>query len=306
MTKKALAVIVLAAALTSCRDGRAAALLARDSRQTIESGGRTRVYFVHHPSSAKTGAPVVLLLHGGTGTAEGMQRIAHFNQVSDAHGFVAVYPQGYRRSWNDGRGNTPAARDGVDDVAFISALVDRLVATDGVDKTRVLAGGLSNGAFMSQRLGCELADKIKAIAPVAGPMGTNLAATCHPARTVSVLEVHGTDDPLIPYNGGHDNGRGGGGDDLSVIDTYNRWRTLDACPASVDTRLPDKVNDGTHVVVHTSRPCRDSGAVELYTVEGGGHTWPGGEQYLPAAVVGKTSRQFDASETIWEFFAGLS
>src|SRR5438270_2018037 len=140
--------------LTACHFDRARAILDGDSRHTVSVDGRTREYWVHVPSGGnRSGLPAVFLLHGGMGTAEGMQRIAHYNKAADAHGVLAVYPQGWRRSWNDGRPNTPAAQSHVDDVKFISMLVDTLSADYGIDRTRVFASGLSNGGFMSQRLG---------------------------------------------------------------------------------------------------------------------------------------------------------
>ena len=132
--KRVLLVSVLAAAaLVACRGERArASLLSGDTRQTISVDGRSRSYWVHVPSSgARAGLPVVFLLHGGTGSAEGMERIAHFNKVADGHSVLAVYPEGWRRSWNDGRPNTPAAQAGVDDVKFISMLIDKLTARNG-------------------------------------------------------------------------------------------------------------------------------------------------------------------------------
>jgi polyhydroxybutyrate depolymerase len=304
--KRGLGVVLtclLAVTLTACRGDRARALIAGDTRNTMSVDGRTREYWVHVPSGGRrTGFPVVFLLHGGGGTAEGMERIAHYNQVADAHGVLAVYPQGWQRSWNDGRPNTPAAKNHVDDVKFISMLIDKLAADYSIDRSRVFASGLSNGAFMSQRLGCELAGRIKAIAPVAGTMGTEYAPTCHPSRPVSILEIHGTDDPLIPFNGGQDHGRDGGTTDVSVMNTYNFWVSTDGCPAPAVSQLPDTANDGTTTTPHTARPCTNGSAALLYVVNGGGHTWPGGAQYLPAAVVGKTSRDFDASETITQFF----
>ena len=306
--KRVLLVSVLAAAaLVACRGERArASLLSGDTRQTITVDGRSRTYWVHVPSSgARAGLPVVFLLHGGTGSAEGMERIAHFNKVADGHSVLTVYPEGWRRSWNDGRPNTPAAQAGVDDVKFISMLIDKLTADYAIDTGRVCASGLSNGAFMSQRLGCALADRIRAIAPVAGTMGTEFAPTCHPSRPVSILEIHGTDDPLIPFNGGQDKGRNGGTTDVSVTDTYALWQSVDGCPSPSVSQLPDTANDGTTTTVHAARPCTDGSAALLYVVNGGGHTWPGGEQYLPVFLVGRTSRDFDASETIWQFFASV-
>ena len=93
--------------------------------------------------------------------------------------------------------------------------------------------------------------------------------------------------------------------DVSVMDTYALWQSVDGCPSPSVSQLPDTANDGTTTTVHAARPCTDGSAALLYVVNGGGHTWPGGEQYLPVFLVGRTSRDFDASETIWQFFASV-
>src|SRR5919199_4210477 len=123
----------------------------------VSLGGLTRTAIVHLPNEdSETPMPVVLVFHGGGGTAKGMQRISHFDGVADLGHFIAVYPEGYRRSWADGRGKTPADRAGVDDVGFINALLEQLEQQYRIDRRRIFATGLSNGAFFSQRLGCEL------------------------------------------------------------------------------------------------------------------------------------------------------
>jgi polyhydroxybutyrate depolymerase len=295
------ALLVAVAVLTGCgrlRDG--------DVRLQLTVGGRARSYVLHRPAGAPAGQllPVVLAFHGGFGDGAGMATLTHLDTVADEHGFLAVYPEGYQRSWNDGRGNTPAERAGIDDVAFVAALVDRLVRDEHADPRRVYATGISNGGIFTERLGCELADRIAAIAPVAGPMPTNLVTACHPVRPISVLEFHGTADPLVPYTGGRVQGRGGGGDVASVDATGVLWRQADGCAAQPDTRqVADRVADGTHLVVTTALGCPGGLAVVLDTLTGAGHTWPGGLQYAPRAFIGSTSRQLDASDAIWAFFA---
>ena len=135
----------------------------------VPVGGMDRTAWVHQPA-AGTGAapPLVVCLHGGFGQGAGMALYSGFDRVADRFGFVVAYPDGHRRSWNDGRGNTPAGRDGVDDVAFAAALLDQLSTRLAYDPRRVYVTGISNGAMMAQRLGCELPERIAAIAPVAG------------------------------------------------------------------------------------------------------------------------------------------
>lgn len=268
--------------------------------------GLSRSAVIHLPSieDSETPMPVVLLFHGGGGTAEGMENISGFDDTADQYNVIAVYPSGYRKSWTDGRGTTPDDQLGVDDIGFISALLDKLEQQYKVDSHRVFAAGLSNGAFFSQRLGCDLSDRIAAIAPIAGTQGVNYAPSCQPGRPVSVLEIHGTEDPLVPYKGGAMRGRGGTSSILSAEEVTNNWASIDGCSESPTTNdIPDQADDGTHLVVWSYQDCNANASVKLYEVEGGGHTWPGGEQYLPSLLVGKTTGQFNASDTIWKFFA---
>jgi len=268
-------------------------------------GGRVRTYVEHRPPGFRPRLPVVLAFHGGGGTAAGMARISGLDAVADQHDFVVVYPQGVGNSWAGGKGDTPADTAGVDDVGFTAALIDHLAAEDGIDTRRVFATGLSSGGFMTQRLGCQLADRIAGIAPVAATLIGTIAQTCTPSRPMPVLEIQGTADPLVPYAGGHVRGRGPGGNPtLSAPATIAHWASVNGCATSPQTAtLPLVVRDRTVVRTDTYTGC--AAPVILYTVVGGGHTWPGGEQYLPALVVGRTSRQFNASQTMWSFFAGL-
>jgi polyhydroxybutyrate depolymerase len=279
---------------------------ATDQSGQVRVGGRTRTYLLHRPARAPAESAVLLAFHGGGGTAAGMARLTHLNDVADRHGFVVVYPQGVGQSWAGGLGGTPADQAGVDDVGFVRALIDHLARSDHIDTTRVFATGLSSGGFMAQRLGCELSDRIAGIAPVAATLPVTVAAQCAPPHPMPVLEFQGTLDPLVPYGGGHVRGRGlGGRQALSAPDTAAQWARTNGCPSPPRAAtIPIGAPDGTQIRTDTYGPC-PTGPVVLYTVEGGGHTWPGGEQYLPVRAVGRTTRQLDAGDTMWEFFAGL-
>ncbi|MET9486915.1 PHB depolymerase family esterase [Nocardia sp. NPDC006630] len=300
----------LALAAAGCRP--ASARASGDDTMTLQSGGTSRHYLIHRPAESPAGAlPVVLIFHGGGGTPESMVTSTHFDTLADAQGFLAVYPAGTGKSWNDGRGgDTRAGAAGVDDVGFVSALIDHLVADDGVDPGRVYATGISNGAMFIEDLGCRLSGKLAAIAPVAGPLPAADENDCTPAHPLAVLEMHGTADPIVPYGGGPvrvtsgNHGGRGSSPVLSVADTQNFWRTRDACDPVATTALPQQSADGTSVSVETST-CASGSAVELYSVTGGGHTWPGGPQYLPKAVVGPVSHQFDATQVIWQFLSAF-
>lgn len=270
----------------------------RDQTGTLPFGGLTRTYRVHVPPGPPVG--LVLNLHGGAATAAGQQVLSDFDAVADAAGFVVVYPDGYDKSWADGRGASPADRHHVDDVGFLVALAGKLASEFEVGSGPVFATGMSNGAFMANRLACDRADVFAAIAPVSGTLGVGVR--CSPSRPVSVLEVHGTADPLVPFNGGDVHGRGGISHAVSVVSMVDKWRSVDGCQGdAVSQDLPD-VGDGTSVHGFDFAPCADSTDVVFYKVDSGGHTWPGAKQYLPKAIIGATTRAFDASEVIAQFF----
>jgi polyhydroxybutyrate depolymerase len=264
-------------------------------------GGRDRTYLVHVPAVHPAHPALVVSLHGSLGDGAAQSRLTGFDALSDHDGFVVAYPDGVDRSWADGRGADPAERQGVDDVGFLAALIITLERDDGVDPRRVYLTGMSNGAFMTQRFACERPELVAAIAPVAGTLGGDVP--CHPSRPVAVLEVHGTADPVVPYQGGRMTGRGGGSTILSAPQASALWRAVDGCRAAPVVGVPRPGSDGTSVTVTRTVGCRDATAVELWTVTGGGHTWPGGPQYLPVPLVGRASDAFDASAAIWDFFA---
>lgn len=273
-----------------------------DQVRGVSAQSRHRTYRVHVPPGGAAGRPVLLAFHGRLGTGPGMERLTHLDQVADRYRFTVVYPDGVGRSWNDGRPGTPAARAGVDDVAFVSSLIDQLVRRQHVDARRVFATGMSNGAMFTERLGCELGSRLAGIAPVAGPMPATRAA-CTPGGRVPVLMIHGTADPIVPYGGGPVGAGYGGGGVLSVAATEALWRRNDGCSGRAAVReLKDLApRDGTRVSLAGSPGC----PVQVYTVVGGGHTWPGGQRYAPKRLVGTTSRDFDAAQVICAYFAAI-
>jgi polyhydroxybutyrate depolymerase len=281
-----------------------------DYSSSILSRGLQRTYDVHVGAGydANKPTPLLIVLHGGGGNGQGMIKLTGFNAVADENNFIVVYPDGFEKHWNDGRAvqSYSAQTQNIDDVGFISALIDHLSGEYNIDAKRVYATGISNGAFMSNRLGCELSNKIAAIAPVAGNMPANIAPVCAPTRPISALIINGTEDPLVPWSGGYAHfGQVKLGEILSVEETVKIWVDNDKCPSSpIVAQLPDKdPSDGTTVSTETYKGCADGAEVVLYKVEGGGHTWPGGLQYLPRLIIGRTSRDFNASEVIWQFFS---
>lgn len=254
----------------------------------IQSSGQTRDFFVHVPPSydPTQATMVVLVLHGYTETAAQIEQISQMSEVSDQHGFLAVYPQGISTAWNAGKCCGSASALNRPDVQFISDLLDELGKSYCVDPKRVYAAGFSNGGMLSQRLACELSHRIAAIGPVAGPIAID---GCMPTRAVPVIEFHGTGDLIVPYNGG-----GLGGAD-SIQDTIAFWAQHDGC---TDAQPAQVYSNGDSSCVEY-QSCAQGSAVRLCTVDGGGHQWPGGTSAGPA---GKLTQDIEASEEMYQFF----
>jgi len=276
----------------------------------IDGLKRTFIYYVPQSFDTHKSVPLLIVLHGGGGTGKNMVKLTKggFNNLSEKKGFVVVYPDGIDKHWNDGRNNEEEARkDDIDDVGFISALIDILIEKMNIDKNRVFVTGMSNGAIMSYRLACELSEKIAAIAPVAGNIPQNLLTSCSPSRPVSVLAINGVNDPLVPFTGGEVTGPFGQkklGKVLSASESVRFWAKNNDCPATASvTYEPDlDPEDGTLVRKEVYKNGKNNTDVVLYVIEGGGHTWPGGYQYLGKGIVGKTSYDINADEIIWNFF----
>jgi polyhydroxybutyrate depolymerase len=270
------------------------------SRGELELGGRTRTFWYWKPEGAGPFA-LVVGLHGRLGDGQSQQTLTHFSELAAAEKFIVVFPDGYSRSWHDARDKGPAAEEQIDDVAFISQLIDRALEKFSADEKRVFVMGMSNGAFMSNTVACRLSEKIAAIGAVTGGVSANLQNSCEPKRALSVALVMGTQDPLVPFGGGEI--RGDRGAILSAEDSAKFWAQKFSCAAPVASALPDlDTDDGTRTSLSKFADCSEGNEVRLYAVEGGGHTWPGGYKYAPEWMVGKVSKDFDASLELWNFF----
>jgi polyhydroxybutyrate depolymerase len=277
---------------------------AQDISASLTAGNLTRTYQAHVPAKADSAAalPLVIALHGGNGSGASMRNLTSLDTVADANGFVVAYPDGYSESWADGRGTTEAEVAGVDDVAFIGALIEDIATRTPIDPRRVYVTGISNGGMMSLRVACALSSRIAAVAPVAANMPSLLVPNCAPSRAVPVMFVHGDQDALVPRNGGTIP-LGAGGTVQSTAASVALWNSLNGCAASATSMSTiDTANDGTSIAFSRYGGC--SGGVDnrFYDVVGGGHTWPGGLQYLSVAIIGRTSSDIDASRELWSFF----
>jgi len=256
-----------------------------------------REFITYLPNGVGNKAPVIISLHGRLGTAARQMTFADFKPIADRDKVIIVCPQGVERSWNDGRG-TPANSRGVDDVKFIDELITYIIDTYHADSSKIYVTGMSNGGFMASRLACELNKRIAAVAVVAASMGRDMGY--QPTQSMPVMYIQGTKDPLVPFTGGQM--KGAGGVIYSHEEILKKWAEIDKCDSKpVVTNLPILVNDGTSIQKEEY-----SGANGLkvvgFTIVDGGHTWPGGTQYLPKFMIGPLSKNLNACDEIWKFF----
>jgi polyhydroxybutyrate depolymerase len=281
--------------------------------RTIEVGGVERSYLLWRPAvEGSEPAPMVLVLHGGGGTAEQMRRVG-FEEVATEHGFVLAYPQGIGNGWTDGRdGETIIARTGnADDVSYFRELIDHLIGERIADPDRIYVTGMSNGGIMALTLACRLSGRIAAVAAVAAGLPANAVDACRPERPVATMIVAGTEDRVVPYDGGAV--LAGPGDDggrvASAEATAELWRRLDGCEGEPERfDLPDNdPTDGTQIHVTRWPECRAGSEVALYTVEGGGHRWPGSAKRIydgeRGRITGISTQDMDGIDVVWSFFA---
>ena len=267
-----------------------------------------REYIIHLPTSysSEKKLPLVLIFHGGGGTAKQMQGYMGMDAIADKENFICVYPQGINKQWNDGR-EFKESISANDDLRFITVLLDSLARQYAIDKRRIFSTGISNGAFFSICLADKLADRILAIAPVCGSIPERTFDSYSPSKPVSLLLINGTKDPLVPYNGGSVGNRliGNRGNCTSTDKTIEKFISIDQVnAAAVMTKLPDTDgSDGCTATQYSYTGGKNQTSVILTKITGGGHTLPGAKQYLPKFIVGKVCRDFEANEMIWNFFA---
>ena len=258
-------------------------------RHHLVHDGRSRHYLVYVPDRPDAAAPraLVVVLHGHGGTAHQVMRVSRMNALADAEGFIAAYPDGTSwmntpwRSWNAGRCCGYAMARQVDDAGFLRALIGELERAYPIDPKRIYVAGLSNGAMMAYRAGCELSDRIAAIAPIAGALDR---AACRPSDPVSLIVFHGTADVHVPYAGGrgrHDRV------DLPVAEAVRFWVERNGCRAAAERTVRDTVIEEDY------GGCTGGAAVALYAIHGGGHRWFDRRRGDPLS----------ATALMWEFFS---
>ncbi len=279
-----------------------------------------RHYRIHVPDSVtgKLERPLLLCFHGGGGNPRQIERHTGFSGLADRNAFIVVYPKGLNGHWNDGRNSEKFEEQDarVDDAAFILDLLKKLSEEYPIDEKRVYVVGISNGGMFTQKLAIEHADLFAAAAFITSSIPKPLKKTFAPAMPVPVLFMNGTADPIMPYYGGavtiealfnQDRRREvpDRGSVLSTDESVYLWVARNGAHTIAQvTEIPDPVEDDGSSAEKHLWPAGDAGAsVVLYKIIGGGHTLPGGKQFLPRKIVGNSCRDFDGAEAIWKFLS---
>ena len=270
---------------------------------SIRFDDQNRTFLLHLPKGYDTGQSysLIIAMHGGFGSAMNLQNQSQLSKKADAAGFIVVYPEGVKggalniRTWNAGWCCGYASRTRVDDVGFISALIDHLVARYAVDAKRIYATGMSNGGFMAYTLACELSDKIAAIAPVAASMSMT---SCNPERSpVPIIHFHSYKDTNVPYLGGQGSGtsKHHNSPQDSVMDV---WALSNGCDIPWDTVVHNDQYTFTKKI-----NCACQSEIHRYLTRDGGHSWPGGRRTVTGNPV---SKYINANDLMWAFFQKYS
>jgi polyhydroxybutyrate depolymerase len=289
-----LAVVVLSGCGETASDPPSGpALPVGSSTHSIEVGGVSRTYIVYRPASLPAAAPLVVMLHGGFGSASQAENSYGWDAEANQGHFVVAYPDGLNHAWNTGGGccGIPGRTD-ADDTGFITAMVTAIGRQVPVDAARVYATGISNGGIMAYTLACRTS-----VFAAIGPDSATELGSCPAPHPLSVIHIHGTADTRIPYQGGE--GQGVAHIDGPSVPSLNaRWRDIDHCAApAVSTR---------GVVTTSTASCPAGRAVELITIAGAGHQWPGSApRPLVQRILGTDppSTALNATQVIWQFFA---
>lgn len=235
---------------------------------------------------------LVINMHGYTSTAAAQEAYTDFNVIADSANIIVVYPDGISNSWNSGWSSP--YHSGVNDVGFISALIDTMLLNYPINSCKVYAIGMSNGGFMSHRLACELENKIAAIAGVTGMLADSVAFYCQTTRTVPIMQIQGNNDPVVNFNGSAFAYR-------SYNDMITWWYNHNGCISSPTIFNYPNINliDNSTAELSIFNNCNGNSKIYALKILNGGHTWPGGSVDIPSN--GNTNRDIHGSNEIWKF-----
>lgn len=268
--------------------------------------GHKRDFWVYSPPHDKRDQawPVLVAFHGFRMNAQSMADVTGLNQLANRENFLVVYPNGRDRQWN----GKAVANNNTEDIEFVDAMLQRLKTFRQVNSNRIFAAGFSNGGFLVQRLACEMPGRFAAYATVAATMGRPLSQACKPSPSTPLLMIHGTDDPVVTWEGEIRRIKifFRSSKILSVPETVNFWRQANHCQPNVSLKYKvDHQPDDAMAAEHLSFSCpQKQNLLNQWILFGGGHTWPGNkdEHGFNRWLMGRTSRDIDASQEIWNFF----
>lgn len=274
-------------------------------QETYNHDGQEREYFLYLPDGLPQGAPLVFVLHGYTSSAEGIIDSYGMNAVADANGFAVCYPQGSQDITGTNFWNINFPLESVDDVGFLSNLAIDLSSLYNLDEACTYVSGMSNGGMMSYYLGCERPDVFKAIASVTGTITDNFIANCSGNIPVPFMQIHGTADIIVPYNGG-DIAAETFGSFFPVEQIFRTWNNINDCQSVTTFSFPDApVIDFSSVAAAEVTDCNGDLKARFYRVQGGGHTWPGAPPVPLIDFIQPTNQDISASAEIWNFFESI-
>ncbi len=257
-----------------------------------EFEGLNRRYILHRPKDLKDNSPLIFILHGFGSSATNIMSYSQMNLIADQNGFLVCYPQGSTLPTGQSHWNANLEMSTVNDIDFLSELSNQLSITYKTNEENTFVAGMSNGGFMSYTLGCNKSNVFKAIASVTGTMSGKDWKNCYPVNKIPVLQISGTDDTTVPWDGSMSTSYGWGGAP-HIKKVVEFWGDLNQCDQVEEFDFPDIDDSDKSTVSLTKRKgSSDGNEVWFYTVKGGGHDWPGSWG----------NKDMSASEEIWKFF----
>lgn len=271
-------------------------LISNRTNERITSSGEVRKYLLYVPETydANKAVPLVINIHGFAQWPANQMKVSQWNELADEFGFIVVYPMGTSFPLRWRVSEVPSIPGGPDkEIVFFNDLIDKLSNEYNIDPQRIYANGLSNGGGMSMLLGCRLSERIAAIGGVAGAYLIDLQK-CEQERAVPAIFFHGKADKIVPYDGGPSERF-----ELPfpyIPDFVKSYAKISGCDLS-----SENIEETENITGVRYAECSQGAEVVFYTIEDGGHTWPGGNP-LPERITGKTSQEIDATQLMWEFF----
>lgn len=259
--------------------------------------GEKRKYIIYIPKSYTEYKiekfPIVFNFHGGGMTMGEQMLYTQMNKTAEKNNFIVVYPKGVKEDWNVGFGMS--YKNGKDDIGFIDSLLTNISKEYRINSKKVFATGLSRGGFFCHRIASELSHKFSAVASVGGTLPDSVAYYNKSKNKIGVMVIHGTVDFVVDYNGKKN-------DYYSALDTYEYWKKINGISEKNEKKVVFNKNKKDETKIQIFETSNDKKTVAILTVENGGHTWPGADEFNVGLPIGKTSMDIDLNEYIWSFF----